>query len=121
MSSDSVDPSRIGRNVMDVWSAYLQRALEARRRHRDASGQFFDAYFDDAVADPIGLLDRAYTHFGLELTDAARRRMEAFLAANPRGSRGAHRYVLEDFDLDLHEIRACFADYCSEFGVPLAA
>ena len=85
MSSDSVDPSRIGRNVMDVWSSYLERALEARRRHRDAPGQFFDAYFDDIVADPVGLLDRAYTHFGLELTDAARKRMEAFFAAqSPR-------------------------------------
>ena len=120
MSSDSVDPSRIGRNVMEVWSSYIQRALEARRRHRDAPGQFFDAYFDDIVADPVGLLDRAYTHFGLELTDAARKLMEAFFAANPRGSRGAHRYILEDFDLDQDEIRARFADYCSEFGVPLA-
>lgn len=121
MNSDALDPVRIGRNVIDVWSAYLQRAVDARRRHRDASGQFFDAYFEDTLADPIGLLRKAYAHFGLELRDEAKSQMQAFLAANPRGSRGAHRYELADFDLDLGEIRQRFADYCREFDVPFAA
>jgi hypothetical protein len=44
--------------------------------------------------------------------------MSAFLAANPRGSRGVHRYVREDFGLELEEIRDRFADYCAEFDVP---
>jgi hypothetical protein len=121
MSSDSVDPARIGRNVIDVWSSYLERALEARRRHRDASGQFFDAHFEDTLADPVSLLRRAYAHFGLHLTDAASERMQAFLARNPRGSRGSHRYGLEDFDLDLAEIRERFAGYCAEFDVHFSA
>lgn len=121
MGSDSLDPRRIGRNVMDVWASYLQRAVDARRRHREASSQFFDAYFEDTVADPIALLGRAYRHFGLDLEDEAQRRMQAFLAENPRGSRGPHRYDLADFDLDLGEIRERFEDYCREFDVPPAA
>jgi hypothetical protein len=121
MSSDAVDPASVGRNVLDVWSSYLQRAIEARRRHRDASGQFFDAHFEDTLADPIGILSRAYAHFGLPLTGAARKRMEAFLACNPRGSRGSHSYGLEDFGLDLDEIRERFAGYCAEFDVRFAA
>jgi hypothetical protein len=121
MNSDSVDPARIGRNVIDVWSLSLQRAVEARRRHRDKPGQFFDAHFDDTLADPVDLLRRAYAHFGLDFTDAARDLMEAFLVANPRGSRGVHRYVPEDFDLDLGEIRERFSPYCDEFNVVLSA
>ena len=121
MNSDSVDPVRIGRNVIDTWSLQLQRAVEARRRHRDKAGQFFDAHFEQTLADPVDLLRRAYAHFGLPFTDAARDRMSAFLAANPRGSRGVHRYVREDFGLDLQEIRERFADYCAEFDVPLTA
>jgi hypothetical protein len=121
MTSDSVDPARCGRNALDAWSLGLQRAVEARRRHRDKPGQFFDAYFDDTLDDPVDLLRRAYAHFGLEFTDSARDRMAAFLAANPRGSRGVHRYTLEDFDLDLGEIRERFSEYCSEFDVPLSA
>jgi hypothetical protein len=120
MNSDSVDPARIGRNVMDVWSLYLQRAVEARRRHRDKPGQFFDAHFEDTLDDPVDLLRRAYAHFGLDFTDVVRDRMAAFLAANPRGSRGAHQYSREDFDLDLGEIRERFSEYCSEFDVSLS-
>lgn len=117
MSSDSVDPFRIGRNVMDIWSLYLRRAMEARRRHRDKSDQFFDAHFDETLADPVDVLRRAYEHFGLTFTQAVRARMNAFLAANPRGSRGVHHYVREDFGLRLPEIRERFSEYCREFDV----
>ncbi len=118
MTSDSVDPARVGRNVMDIWSLYLSRAVEARRRHRDKPGQFFDAHFHDTLTDPVGLLRRAYDHFGLDFTDETGRRMAAFLAANPRGSRGLHRYAREDFGLQLGEIRERFSGYCAEFDVP---
>jgi hypothetical protein len=121
MNSDSVDPARCGRDVIDVWSVSLQRAVEARRRHRDKPGQFFDAYFEDTIRDPVDQLRGAYAHFGLELTETTRERMSTFLAANPRGSRGVHKYVREDFDLDLDEIRERCSEYCSEFNVPLSA
>ncbi len=121
MNSDTVDPARIGRNVVDLWAKSLDRAVESRQRHRDAGDQFFDAYFEDTLADPVDLLRRAYAHFGLELGDEAETRMRAFLAANPRGSRGVHRYQPEDFDLDLDEIRERFSGYCRQFDVPLSA
>jgi len=120
MNSDSVDPARIGRNVMDTWTIQLQKAVAARRRHHDKPEQFFDAHFEDTLEDPVDLLRRAYEHFGLELSDPARERMSAFLAANPRGSRGVHRYQREDFGLELGEIRERFADYVDEFDVALS-
>lgn len=58
---------------------------------------------------------------GLEFTETTRQRMVAFLAANPRGSRGVHKYPREDFGLDLGEIRERFREYCREFDVPLKA
>ncbi len=121
MNSDSVDPRRIGRNVMDTWSLQLKKAVAARRRHRDKPDQFFDAHFEDTLADPVDLLRRAYQHFGLELSDVARDRMSSFLAENPRGSRGVHRYEREDFGLDLEDIRVRFAEYVDEFDVALSA
>lgn len=121
MTSDSVDPARCGRDVMNMWSLALHRAVEARRRHSDKPGQFFDAHFEDTLDDPVNLLRRAHAHFGLDFTDDTRDRMAAFLAANPRGSRGVHSYTREDFDLDLDEIRERFSEYCSEFDVELSA
>ena len=120
MNSDSVNPARIGRNVMDAWSIHLQKAVEARRMHRDKPQQFFDAHFEDTLADPVDLLRRAYEHFGIELSDVARDRMSAFLADNPRGSRGVHRYATEDFGLEIDDIRRRFAEYVDDFGVALS-
>lgn len=118
MNSDSVDPIRIGRNMLDVWTLYLRRAVEARRLHRDEPEQFFDAYFEDTVDDSVGQLRRAYAHFDLEFDDVTRDRMSAFLAANPRGSRGIHRYVRQDFGLELDEIHERLSDYYDEFDIP---
>ena len=120
MNSDALDPMRIGRQVMDMWTLSLQRATEARRRHRDKPGQFFDAYFQDTLADPVDLLRRAYAHFEIPHSEEAGQTMARFLEANPRGSRGVHKYTREDFGLSLDEIRERFADYCTEFDVPLA-
>ena len=121
MNSDTVYPMRIGRNVMDIWSLYLQRAVDARRLHADKPTQFFDAHFEETLRDPVSLLERAYDHFGLPFTDDTRSRMSAFLEANPRGSRGVHRYTREDFGLQLGEIRERFSEYCDAFDVPLSA
>jgi hypothetical protein len=121
MTSDAVDPARCGRDTMDMWSLALDRAVDARRRHRDKPDQFFDTYFEDTIRDPVDQLRRAYEHFGLEFTETTRERMASFLAANPRGSRGVHRYTREDFGLDLGEIRERFSEYCDEFDVPLSA
>lgn len=121
MNSDSLDPQRIGRQVLDMWTLSLNRATDARRRHRDKPSQFFDAFFEDTLADPVDLLRRAYERFGLPFTRDTRDAMAAFLAANPRGSRGVHKYVRQDFGLDLDEIRERFSDYCGEFDVPISA
>lgn len=72
----------------------------------------------DLLDEAVRQLRRAYGHLGLDFDDETRDRMSAFLAANPRGSRGVHRYVREDFGLDLGEIRERLSDYYDEFDIP---
>lgn len=119
-NSDALDPQRIGAQVMDVWSLAVQRAVDARRRHEDKPGQFFDAAFEQTQRDPISVVRRAYAHFGIEWSAEVEEPMRRFLADNPRGSRGVHRYLREDFGLSLDEIRSRFADYCKTFDIPLS-
>jgi len=119
LGSDHIDAFDTGRAVMEVWTKATALAVDARRRHSDRGHQFFDAPFADIVADPVGLLARAYAHFGIELSDESAARMHAFMEANPRGSKGKHRYTLEDFGMDLDEIRGRFERYCEKFSVPL--
>jgi hypothetical protein len=119
LNTDSLDPARIGRQTIDAWSRNLERAVASRARHVDKPKQFFDAHFEDTLKDPVDLLRRAYAHFEMDFTDEAESRMRAFLAANPRASRGKHTYVREDFDLSLDEIRERFGGYCEAFNVHL--
>jgi hypothetical protein len=119
-NSDALDPRRIGAQVLDVWSLAVQRAVDARRRHADKPRQFFDAAFEQIQRDPIETVRRAYAHFGIEWTAQVEEPMRRFLAANPRGSRGVHRYLREDFGLSLDEIRSRFGDYCRAYDIPLS-
>ncbi len=54
---------------------------------------------------------------GWTFTDEARSAVAAYAAAKPRGSRGVHRYSLEEMDLDPDEERERFRFYTDHYGV----
>jgi hypothetical protein len=120
ITTDVLDPHFVGRQQTELWAGHLERALRARERTRDRAEQFFDVQFEDVAKDPIAVIERSYAHFAIPFHDATRQRMEAYLAANPRGKHGAHRYSLEDFGLDRAALRPRFSDYCERFGIPTA-
>jgi hypothetical protein len=68
-------------------------------------------HFAELVADPIEMARRIYDNFGLDLDDAAERRMHRFLADNPQGKHGKHSYRLEQFALDPEVERERFRFY----------
>ena len=80
--------------------------------------QIADVRYTDLVADPIATVSRLYKEWGLELSDRALVKLEAYVDARhePRGP-GEHRYRFEDTGLDLAEHRALVADYQERFGV----
>lgn len=116
MATDAIDPHLVGRQQADVWSEHVRRALRARDRFRDRAGQFFDVHYRDIVNDPVTVIGRVYSYFGIPLSDEARRRMQAFVARKPRGEFGVHRYSLEDFGLDRATENARFAEYRERFA-----
>ncbi len=118
IGSDHVDPFYVGRDQTDLWAQHLQRAIRARDKLVEKRSQFFDTQFEDVLKDPIGLIGKIYDHFEIEFTPTARLAMETFLAANPRGSRGAHKPTLEDFGLDAARDGALFEEYRNRFDIP---
>jgi len=52
-----------------------------------------------------------YDHFQMTLEPAVERTMLGWLAANPQGKHGQHRYSLEEFGLTERFIRERFLDY----------
>jgi Sulfotransferase family len=119
MASDSVDPRALGQQQLKWWGDSLDAAMAARDKHSDKSDQFMDIQFEEVLADPVGVLLRAYERFDMPWSDDIERRMRSFLADNPRGKHGAHQYALEDFGIDIGQVRDRFDHYCRAYDIPL--
>lgn len=119
LSSDSVDAEALGQQQLHWWADSLDEAMNARAKHSDKAAQFIDIQFDEVVADPVAALSRAYRRFEIPWSSEIEAAMRGFLANNPRGKHGAHRYEIEDFGMTLAQIRTRFERYCTEYEIPL--
>ena len=119
LASDSVDPHALGQQVMEWWATAADLSMAARDKHTDKADQFIDIQFEEIMADPVAALGRAYERFEMPWSGDIEERMRAFLADNPRGKHGAHRYEIEDFGMTLGQIRERFEGYCRAYDIPL--
>ncbi len=100
--------AQIGSDAMDTWSRGLERFNTARAKYDPA--QFYDAKYQDLVRDPMGLVADIYRHFGLTLTDEARKAMADSDAESKTGARAPkHTYSLADYGLTVEEVKERFA------------
>jgi Sulfotransferase family len=113
--ADEVDPTEVGRQWLERMGWTTRRALAVRDRLPDASERFVDVWYRDAVADPLGCVERIYAALGFELAPETRRRMERWLASDARAKGPAHQYTAEQFGLTERAIRDAFADYMARF------
>jgi hypothetical protein len=108
--SDVFQGKVIGRSQLDLWARGLDRFMTDRAKHDPA--RFYDVYYEDFVADPIGTVESIYAHWDLPLSDEARASMRALHAETTSGARRpSHRYELSDFGLTGEEVDERFADY----------
>ncbi len=107
-------------DVAEYWTDRIERLLRACVRDRDrvAPDRGVDVLFHEFMADDVATVERIYRVAGLPMTDGARARLDAFMAANPRGRFGRVVYDLRgDFGLDPAELRRRFAFYFERFAV----
>ena len=117
IASDDVDPLRVGRQMIHVWSTLLEQGMKARARHPEREGQILDLSMREVVSDPIVCVEKIYRHFELELSLVARERMQRYLELHPKNEFGIHRYSLEAFGLDEEVVSAGFKGYRERFGI----
>lgn len=117
VSSDHVDPARVGRQMIQTWSTLLEQGMAARARHPERESRILDLSMREIVSAPMATVEKIYRHFDLELRPEARERMQAYLAKHPKDEFGTHRYSLEDFALDADEVNAAFKGYRERFGI----
>jgi hypothetical protein len=71
-------------------------------------------HFSDFVADQFAVISDIYAAFGLPMSDDGAKRMQAFIADNPKGKHGVHSYTPEEFGIDPVAIRRDFAAYIEQ-------
>jgi hypothetical protein len=110
-----IDREDIGRTQLKGWSEPANRAVEIRQKY-DAT-QFFDLYFEDFMADPIGSVKRIYAYFDQKLSEEGEQKLRAWKAENPQHKRGKHEYSSEGTALTEQGILESFAPYLEYFDM----
>jgi hypothetical protein len=103
-----------GHDQLEHWADGTRQAMAARDRlgeHR-----FVDVAQRDLEVDPVGTAERIYAAAGLVLDVGTVEGMRGWAEANRRGSRGEHRYSLEQYGLTATEVDQAFEDYTDRFG-----
>lgn len=115
IASDEVDPVRVGRHMIHVWSRLLEQGMEARARHPEREAQILDLSMQEVVGDPIACVAKIYRTFEIDFSPEARERMQRYLDVHPKNEFGIHRYSLEAFGLEEDEVNAAFKGYRERF------
>ncbi len=110
---ETIDRDDLMHEQMEVWADATERAYRVRSQHPEA--QFFDLHFDDYMADPVGMVEKAYAWFGIEFSEECARELDAWNRDNPQHKHGkANHRALTLEDERIHER---FARYIEASGV----
>lgn len=117
---------RIRRTSVDApglvayWTDRLERLLRACVRDRELvpAERSLDVRFTEFMKDDLAVVEQFYAVAGVEMTGRARRELQAYLDANPRGKHGRVVYDLPgDFGVTADELHPRFEFYRERFGV----
>jgi hypothetical protein len=96
----------------DEFAGRMKYAIENAKTARETYGdRITDVLFDDLVKDPIATVRNIYDRFGYQYSPEMEAGMKRWLAENPQGKHGAHKYDLEQFGLNNAMIDEIFRDY----------
>ncbi len=116
MRRHEIDPGPLA----DYWIDRVETLLRACVRDRELlpADRSIDVLFHEFMADDIATVERFYGCAGVEMTTSARRQLDAYMAANPRGKHGRLVYDLRgDFGLEPEAVRERFSFYFDRFAV----
>ena len=115
---DHMDKNAIGHSVMEWYAMSLEKGLSERERHDPSL--FVDTSQSEFVAHPMGVVEKVYSAFGMELTQEARATMHAHIDNNPKGKHGKHEYDVAEYGLTREIIEQRFAFYTSDDRWPVS-
>lgn len=111
--SHRIDRVEIGRQVCSSWVDGARRMMDAAER----DGSILHLHYKHVVSAPMDAVAALYRHCGLSMSDAARKRMQAWIDRAPPNGNGRSRYSLTEFGLDEENLREQFSRYMDVFDV----
>lgn len=93
----------------------LEHVMDQRARGIVPEANVCDSRYPDLLDDPMGCVEKIYSHFDRDLSDEARERMGAYLTAKPQGRHGRHQYSVGRDEL---AERRFFRRYQDAYDVP---
>jgi hypothetical protein len=117
MASDAVDAREVAADWTPRLARALEHALDVREQGRFPQARFCDLHFAELLSDPLAAVERIYDHFDLELGGCAADAMRRFIAENPQGKHGVHRYRPREYGLDVARERERFRRYTDHYGI----
>ena len=117
MGSDNVDKFEVAKDWNARLTAKLQQAVAVRAAKDYPQAVFYDMKFADFVRDQFAVVQQIYEAFDLPMSDEAAARMKWFIADNPQGKHGIHRYEAHEYGIDPAVVRQQFRPYIERFDL----
>ena len=114
VSFASQDRAALGEELLHLWHDGQVASMAVRAARPDLP--FLDIGYRDLVADPVAMAHRIYDFAGIRWTPAGEAAMRQWLADNPAGKHGTHRYELGDFGLTAALVREVYAAYIAAYA-----
>lgn len=113
--SDRVDDIAVAREMTERWSNALHTAMAARDGEHVNSDRVVDVHYTELVNDPLAVVRQIYQYFGRELTTDAAACMQDYMHNHPKDAHGKHHHKLADYNMNVTDINASFAEYRNRF------
>ncbi|MDB5393221.1 MAG: Sulfotransferase [Rhodospirillales bacterium] len=117
MGSDHVDNFDVARDWNRRLKGKLEHAIAVRAAKDYPDAVFYDMKFSEFVRDQFAVVEKIYEAFDLPMSEEGAARMKWFIADNPQGKHGIHRYSPEEYGVDPAVVRKAFRPYIERFDL----
>ena len=91
------DRNKYGRYILDSLVLCAKRISDWRETADPRT--YLDVAYSDMIKDPVAMVERIYSHFGIPMTVEFLQNMQQWLSENRQGKWGRREYSLEDYGL----------------------